>query len=104
MNNSGGKMSRKIFSVIALIVLMFSVVTVAKAQRTASITGVATDSSKALIPGVAVTLRNPQTGVVLKTTTGSAGEYTFNLVPAGPGSGESVKASAFTTVVTQDIS
>jgi hypothetical protein len=103
MNNSGGKMSRRIFSVIALIVLMFSVVTVAKAQRTASITGVATDSSKAVIPGVAVTLRNPQTGVVLKTTTGSAGEYTFNLVPAGPGYEIQFEATGFSPVVIKDL-
>ena len=59
-------MSRRIFSVIALIVLMFSGITIATAQRTANVTGVASDSSKAVIPGATVTLRNPQTGVELK--------------------------------------
>src|ERR1700679_384689 len=103
MNNSGGKMSRRIFSIFALIVLMFAGVTIATAQRTATITGVASDSSKAVIPGVAVTLRNPQTGAVLKTTTGSAGEYTFNLVPAGPGYEIQFEAAGFSPVVIKDL-
>jgi hypothetical protein len=96
-------MSRRIFSIFALIVLMFAGVTIATAQRTATITGVASDSSKAVIPGVAVTLRNPQTGAVLKTTTGSAGEYTFNLVPAGPGYEIQFEAAGFSPVVIKDL-
>jgi hypothetical protein len=82
---------------------MFGIVTTVEAQRTAAITGVVTDSSKAVVPGVAVTLRNPQTGVVLNTTTGGNGAYTFNLVPAGPGYQIEFEAAGFSPVVVKDL-
>src|SRR6202789_1104823 len=96
-------MSRRIFSVIALIVLMFSGVTIVKAQRTANVTGVASDSSKAVIPGATVTLRNPQAGGELKAITGKNGAYTFNLGPAGPGYEIHFEAAGFSPVVIKDL-
>jgi hypothetical protein len=79
-------MFRRIFVVVSvsLLVLFFSLTAEAQ-QGTAAITGVVTDSSGAIIPGVNVTLRNPQTGVTLKAKTESAGAYTIKLVPPGPG-------------------
>src|ERR1700749_4491934 len=97
-------MLRRICVAASFVVLMFAVVTVVQAQqRTASITGVVTDTSKAVIPGVTVTLRNPQTGVELKAITEDAGAYTFNLVPAGPGYQIEFEASGFNPVVIKDL-
>ncbi|MGA2167821.1 MAG: TonB-dependent receptor [Terracidiphilus sp.] len=56
-----------------------------RAQDVASITGVVTDPTGAVIPGVAVTLQNPQTDVTYKTVSNAEGSYTFNEVRPGPG-------------------
>jgi hypothetical protein len=55
------------------------------AQDVASITGVVTDQTGAVLPGVDVTLENPQTGVKYTATTNSDGSYTINQVKPGPG-------------------
>lgn len=79
-------MSRRMFPAVSLLILSLVFALTASAQQgTAAITGVVTDAVGAIIPGVDVTLRNPQTGVVLKTKTESAGSYVFKLVPPGPG-------------------
>jgi hypothetical protein len=79
-------MFRRLFPAIGFIVLVFALTFNAQAQQgTAAISGVVTDQTGAVIPGATVTLRNPHTGVVLKTTTASGGGYAFKLVPPGPG-------------------
>ena len=55
------------------------------AQTAASVTGVVTDASGAIIPGVGVTITNPGTGVKLTARTDSAGSYRISNVPPGPG-------------------
>jgi len=55
------------------------------AQDVASLTGVVTDTSGAVISAAAVTLRNPQTGLSYQTMTNGAGSYTFGQVKPGPG-------------------
>jgi len=55
------------------------------AQDVAAITGVVTDSSGAVIPGVAVTIENSQTGAIYKTIGNAEGSYTLNEVRPGPG-------------------
>src|ERR1043166_6212206 len=57
----------------------------ANAQDVASITGIVTDQTGAVLPGVEVTLENPQTGVKYTATTNSEGSYTINQVKPGPG-------------------
>jgi hypothetical protein len=79
-------MPRRIFSAIVSIFLLAAFTFDTPAQQgTAAITGVVTDQSGAVIEGATVTLRNPHTGIVLKTTTASGGGYVFRLVPPGPG-------------------
>src|SRR5450432_858979 len=56
-----------------------------QAQDVASITGVVTDQTGAVLPGVDVTLENPQTGVKYTATTNSDGSYTISQVKPGPG-------------------
>jgi hypothetical protein len=55
------------------------------AQDSSSMTGVVTDSSGALIPGVTVTLTNGSTGVSYTETTDNTGTYRFPNVPPNPG-------------------
>jgi Carboxypeptidase regulatory-like domain/TonB-dependent Receptor Plug Domain len=55
----------------------------AMAQDRGSITGTVTDASGSAVPSAAVTLRNPETGVTLKFTSGSTGNFAFASLPAG---------------------
>jgi hypothetical protein len=49
-----------------------------------TVTGLATDASGAGMPGVSVTLTNPQTGVKKTATTNESGVYAFPNLPPGP--------------------
>jgi hypothetical protein len=55
-----------------------------KAQDVASITGVVTDQTGAVVPGVSVTLENTLTNTVYKAVSNSVGSYTISNVPPGP--------------------
>jgi hypothetical protein len=77
--------ARVSFIAIIVAVLSLSAAIPGQAQDVASITGVVSDQTGALIPDVTVTLQNPQTGVVYKTVTNASGSYTINLVKPGPG-------------------
>ena len=53
------------------------------AQTAGQITGQVTDTSNATVLGAIVTITNSQTNVARKTTTNSAGDYTFPAIPPG---------------------
>jgi hypothetical protein len=55
------------------------------AQTTSTVTGVVTDPSGAVIPGVQVILSNPARGLKFEVKTNSAGSYLVPNVPPGPG-------------------
>jgi len=69
------------------------------AQDLASITGVVTDSSGAVIPGVGVLLANDATNASYKTVTNSVGSYSITNVAPGPGYKATFSAANFKTVV-----
>ncbi len=50
---------------------------------TATVLGTVHDQSGAVLPGVAVTVRNVETGIARTTTTGSRGEYQLPSLPPG---------------------
>ena len=50
----------------------------------ATITGVVTDTARAVIPGVHVTVRNTDTGITQKEVTNLEGYFTFSELPPGP--------------------
>ena len=74
-----------IAAILTVFCVLVALPTPAGAQNVASITGVVSDQTGAVIPGVQVTLENPETGVAYKTTTNDSGSYTLNEVKPGPG-------------------
>src|SRR5438067_1937861 len=50
---------------------------------TATFYGIATDSSRAVVPGAAVTLTNTQTAAAYHKVSDSAGEFVFDFLPTG---------------------
>lgn len=53
------------------------------AQDQATLTGTVTDSTGAIVPGVKITVANPNIGITRDTVSNSAGEYTVAKVPLG---------------------
>jgi Carboxypeptidase regulatory-like domain len=76
---------RCLLSNITLFALVFSLSSTLKAQDVATITGVITDQTGAVIPDVEVMLQNPQTGATYKTVSNTSGSYTLSQVKPGPG-------------------
>ncbi|HEY0265033.1 MAG TPA: TonB-dependent receptor [Granulicella sp.] len=69
----------------ALFFLTFGLSPALRAQvTTATLSGVVTDSSGAIVPGAALTLRNTNTGQARTLTTNDSGSYSFDFVPIGP--------------------
>jgi hypothetical protein len=70
--------------ILMLFVVLLSLVTVSSAQTiTASITGVVTDPSGAVIPKAKVVATNTGTNVTFETATNDGGLYTFPFLPVG---------------------
>jgi hypothetical protein len=84
-------------SFLAAFVAMFA--TSSHAQDLASITGVISDSSGAVIAKAGVVLANDSTGVSYKAVSSSVGSYTIANVAPGPGYKITFTANGFKTVV-----
>lgn len=85
--------------VVSCLALLGGFPTSAYAQDVASLTGVVTDASDAVVPDAEITLRNPQTGVAYKTTSNAAGSYTLAQIKPGPGYQLEVNHSGFKPVI-----
>ncbi|MDR3724865.1 MAG: carboxypeptidase-like regulatory domain-containing protein [Terracidiphilus sp.] len=70
---------------LLLFLLPFFAIGLTQAQQSASITGVVTDPTGAVIPDVAVVLQSTTTGFTYKATTNSVGSYVITSVTPGPG-------------------
>ena len=76
--------SRHTLSVFLMAMCLFMAANWASAQvNTADILGTVTDAGGAVIPNVKVTVVNTATNDTKTTTTGSNGDYIFNLMPSG---------------------
>ena len=73
------------------------------AQATATINGIVTDSTGAIIRGATVVLSNPATGARYEVKTDSAGSYYFANVPPGPGYVIEFTADGFEAVKVQGV-
>lgn len=68
--------------VIPLLVAILAIPAAGRAQTpTFSVEGVVSDAQQAVLPGVAVSLRNVATGLVRSATTDEAGRYVFTNLP-----------------------
>ncbi len=83
-------------------VILFALVQ-SHAQNVASITGIVTDPSGAVIPAVSVTLQNPLTGVTYQAVTNSVGSYVILDVRPGPGYKVSFSHDGFTPATITDL-
>jgi hypothetical protein len=91
-------MRKSLFS-LSLLVLALLFCTVARAQDVASITGLVTDASGAVVPGANVVLENPSTGAVYRAMTNSVGSYVIPNVPPGPGYRITISATGFASQI-----
>src|SRR5262247_3269510 len=80
MNSSASSFSH--FLSLSLLLIAIAVTAAAQAP-TASIRGIVSDPSKAIISGASVTATNKATGATRNATTNSAGEYQFSALPPG---------------------
>jgi hypothetical protein len=77
---------QKFFARFLSLLVFFSAISLfAGAQESASITGIVTDSTGAVVPDVAVALENATIGTAYKATTNTAGSFLITSVPPGPG-------------------
>jgi len=76
---------RNLAAALVLSIVALATPVLVFAQDSASMTGVVSDATGAVIPGTLVTLANPSTGVTLSQTTDSRGSYRFSNVPPNPG-------------------
>ena len=74
-----------------------------KAQDYASISGVVSDATGAVIPGVTVLLQNTLTSSSYKATTNEVGSYTILNVPSGPGYKIMFSRDGFNSLSVSDI-
>src|SRR5205814_3038370 len=76
--------TRRIPVILAVLILALGFAATASAQgERGVITGVVSDSQGGVLPGVAVTIRNVDTGFTLSDVTSTEGQYRFGAVPLG---------------------
>src|ERR1700722_3428135 len=91
-------LTRVLFASLTL-ALLLALPTGLAAQDVASLTGVVTDSSGAVVTDVHVTLLDTRTNTSYEAKTNSAGAYTFHDLLPGPGYQVSFVKEGFDTVV-----
>lgn len=90
-------------SSIFTLMLLCTFAVPARAQDVASMTGVVTDATGAVVADAKVTLVNTNTSANYETTTNSVGAYTFSNIPPGPGYKVTVSRQGFATETVQNI-
>src|SRR5690242_5183615 len=91
-------MCTRAVAVVTAVLLVGSLPAKAQEYR-GTITGVVQDSTQAIIPDVELTLTNVGTNVTTKTTTTTAGAYTFPLVQPGVYRMEARKSGFKTSII-----
>lgn len=90
-----------ILSSMLLALMLFPVLV--SAQAVSGVTGIVTDSSGAVVPGVAVTLTDTKTSKDLTTKANDQGIYLFQNVPPGQGYKLTFSVEGFQTLVLSDV-
>src|SRR5216117_1922038 len=81
--NGGDRMKGLFAGAVAVACLLFAMSGFAQVIN-ATLSGTVTDASGALIPGVEITAKNTDTGVVSTVVTNEAGTYRFGSLQPGP--------------------
>jgi len=75
---------RRVLPVWGLVpIMVLLLVSLASAQSTATLSGVVTDTSGAILPGADVSITNQASGDQRKTVTSNQGFFSFSMVPVG---------------------
>ncbi|MBD0371871.1 MAG: TonB-dependent receptor [Pyrinomonadaceae bacterium] len=96
----------KVIPLLVMSALLLLCPALALAQTTSStsaVTGVVTDQTGAVVPGVTVTLTDTKTSKELTTTTDDQGVYRFNQVPPGAGYTLTFAHQGFKTLTITDV-
>jgi hypothetical protein len=90
--------------VISLLLLMFPVLAMGQATASSSaVTGIVSDPTGAVIPGVSVKLTDTKTGQERTATTNDQGVYIFTQVPPGQGYTLTFTNTGFQTLSITDV-
>jgi hypothetical protein len=89
---------RRLLTLFVVLCAVLAIPSFVLAQESASLTGVVTDKSGAVVPDVAVQLIDTKTKSTYQTSTNSVGVYTFPNVVPGPGYKIVFKKASFATV------
>ena len=87
----------------ALLLIALSLTIMVSAQDSASMTGVVTDPTGAVITGATVTLSNSSTGVTFTQLTDNKGSYRFVNLPPNPGYNATFSHDGFSVMQVSDI-
>ena len=98
-----GKRKARSFPLTLALLAVLCLAGLASAQTNSGVTGVVTDASGGLVPGVQVTLTDTKTSRELTATTNDQGTYIFSNVPQGSGYRLSFAGQGFQTLVLNDI-
>ena len=96
-------MRHSAFKALVLFAFIFFSLGQIKAQDYASIAGVVTDPTGAVIPGVSVTLQNTLTNASYKATTNEVGSYIILNVPSGQGYKVMFQRDGFSSLSVSDV-
>ena len=75
--------SRLLVALLVAAAALWSVPVIAQSSPTGTLTGTVLDSSGGLLPGVAVTAKNEQTGLLQSTVSGGGGDWRIPALPSG---------------------
>src|SRR6185312_9442289 len=94
---------RTLVARLAMLAILLSAPFALKAQDNASMTGIVTDATGAVVPGVKVELTNPLRGIKIDAVTDKEGSYRFPNVPPAPGYKATFSLSGFASFSVSDI-
>ena len=103
MNKQEKITDAKVFRLGAMLFLLLMFPLMIAAQSNSGVTGVVTDTTGAVVPGVSVLLVDTKTSIQLTTTTNDQGAYTFNNVQPGEGYRLTFTAQGFQTFTLTDV-
>ena len=90
-------------AVFAVLALSLCLPVVLSAQEVASLTGVVSDKTGAVLPGATLKLLDTRTNTSYEATANSLGSYVFVKLPPGPGYRLTVTKDGFDSVTISDI-